>query len=105
LNGVHVPELHGSVASEQIEISPDPQLVAQCDAVNPDPRLNPHVASRATVPFAQHTGPRELLAQSTGPSQSHWIEPVIGHVVPSVSHVDPSVLVLGASQHCCPAVQ
>lgn len=102
---MHVPELHGSVASEQIEISPPTQLLAHCELVNPDPRLNPHVESRETVPAAQQTGPAALPAQSTGPSHAHAMDPVIGQLVPPAWQVDPLALVLGASQHSCPAVQ
>jgi hypothetical protein len=104
LNGVHVPELHGSVTSAQMETSPLTQPVAQCDPVKPEPRSKPHVESSATVPAAQQTGPAELAAQSTGPLHPHEMEPATGQVVPIAWHVEPLGVVLGVSQHSCPAV-
>lgn len=55
-------------------------------------------------PTAQQTDPAAFPSQSSGSAHAQSSEPVMGHVAPASSHVEP-VPPLGASQHSCPAAQ
>jgi len=58
-----------------------------------------------TAPTPQHTAPLALPTQSVGPLHSQVMEPAIGQVIPPAWQLELDGVVLGASQHSCPAVQ